>query len=426
MAVPEVSQIIDEDAAMLSRTSSRDSSPTTVIRNLGHNRPEIIQKCSNCHAADCTLWRCSNCKASHYCSRPCQRSHWKAGHSKVCFAQSNKIGNAHNHRVDAHVNKKGMKTGARANAEPAALELQRTVMSMSLAEARSNLHNVQKEMTNIRRYQDNVREKAKAEANECEKRSSAKYSQVYGTMVAASIELPRALDLSTCVNTLPANVFPAFESSRKATKSSWNFTVEDFRNISRYIITIFPENQRINNIPLNIPDVNNLLLRLIPHEICGRQKTGVLIEERSVDAIQDRQTLLNIVLPGTISVTSPIVNTDGSCILLRVSYYIDNEDALDFHKEAFTSVITKGNINALKCISCNFPLIHGHETSEIEDAKTNCDQRPIQTILPMPAGYWDDISDYLSCYEGVRSNCVLFSTLSLPALLFSPKAVFVC
>ena len=40
------------------------------------------QACAACGSADATL-RCSACKAARYCSKECQKAHWK-GHKAVC------------------------------------------------------------------------------------------------------------------------------------------------------------------------------------------------------------------------------------------------------------------------------------------------------------------------------------------------------
>jgi hypothetical protein len=46
------------------------------------------KKCANCLAPDgqncIALKACARCKTTHYCGRPCQNKHWKAGHKELC------------------------------------------------------------------------------------------------------------------------------------------------------------------------------------------------------------------------------------------------------------------------------------------------------------------------------------------------------
>eukprot|EP00644_Phytophthora_capsici_P006385 jgi/Phyca11/127033/e_gw1.66.208.1 len=44
----------------------------------------LTDKCSACHAADKAPSRCSQCKWTVYCSKTCQRDHWRAGHRQMC------------------------------------------------------------------------------------------------------------------------------------------------------------------------------------------------------------------------------------------------------------------------------------------------------------------------------------------------------
>ncbi|ETI51142.1 hypothetical protein F442_05510 [Phytophthora nicotianae P10297] len=40
--------------------------------------------CSACQASSKALSRCGQCKWTAYCSKKCQRDHWKAGHRQIC------------------------------------------------------------------------------------------------------------------------------------------------------------------------------------------------------------------------------------------------------------------------------------------------------------------------------------------------------
>ena len=54
--------------------------------------PESLDRvCSHCstQASESNhLMTCARCKSAFYCSRNCQRAHWKAGHKKICVAFS--------------------------------------------------------------------------------------------------------------------------------------------------------------------------------------------------------------------------------------------------------------------------------------------------------------------------------------------------
>jgi hypothetical protein len=44
-----------------------------------------IKECSNCGTSGAKL-TCGQCKAAHYCSKACQKQHWKNGHKGGCIA----------------------------------------------------------------------------------------------------------------------------------------------------------------------------------------------------------------------------------------------------------------------------------------------------------------------------------------------------
>ena len=52
-----------------------------------HGHPEIVQallpRCVVCGGP--SQQRCSGCKQVHYCSKKCQKRHWKSGHNKQCL-----------------------------------------------------------------------------------------------------------------------------------------------------------------------------------------------------------------------------------------------------------------------------------------------------------------------------------------------------
>jgi hypothetical protein len=43
-----------------------------------------VDCCSNCHAQG-AKYRCATCRRTRYCSKKCQKAHWKASHKERCF-----------------------------------------------------------------------------------------------------------------------------------------------------------------------------------------------------------------------------------------------------------------------------------------------------------------------------------------------------
>jgi len=70
----------------------------------------------------------------------------------------------------------------------------------------------------------------------------------------------------------------------------------------------------------------------------------------------------------------------------------------------FSPVTTPStDINHLFCRNCQSPII-----------TSNNNNSTIQSVLPLPSGYWDDIEDYLICYDG-QAN-VDFNTSTMNAI----------
>jgi len=52
-------------------------------------RSEYSGHCASCdkRGTEIKVFRCASCKVVHYCSKECQRIHWKAGHKIDCVVQ---------------------------------------------------------------------------------------------------------------------------------------------------------------------------------------------------------------------------------------------------------------------------------------------------------------------------------------------------
>ena len=47
---------------------------------------KFLRHCASCHASeeDAKLMKCARCQMKWYCSRDCQKAHWKLGHKLYC------------------------------------------------------------------------------------------------------------------------------------------------------------------------------------------------------------------------------------------------------------------------------------------------------------------------------------------------------
>eukprot|EP00026_Physarum_polycephalum_P017363 Phypoly_transcript_18567.p1 GENE.Phypoly_transcript_18567~~Phypoly_transcript_18567.p1 ORF type:complete len:210 (-),score=34.14 Phypoly_transcript_18567:4-633(-) len=66
-------------------------------------RKETIH-CQNCNVTqnEKKLSVCSGCQLAHYCSRECQKAHWKNGHKEVCKKNKDAISRADAEKIDIH------------------------------------------------------------------------------------------------------------------------------------------------------------------------------------------------------------------------------------------------------------------------------------------------------------------------------------
>ena len=44
----------------------------------------VVRRCDSCRALSEKLQRCAGCEVATYCSKDCQRQHWRAGHKNSC------------------------------------------------------------------------------------------------------------------------------------------------------------------------------------------------------------------------------------------------------------------------------------------------------------------------------------------------------
>jgi hypothetical protein len=103
------------------------------------------------------------------------------------------------------------------------------------------------------------------------------------------------------------------------------------------------------------------------------------------------------------------ISIDNNSISIRMEFNSSDvsfdsailTDELMGTESIFSSNTTDAKaLNHLCCRSCHNPIVKSHNTTN---------QSVIRSVLPLPSGYWDEITDYLICYDGV--SCTLQSYL---------------
>jgi hypothetical protein len=143
---------------------------------------------------------------------------------------------------------------------------------------------------------------------------------------------------------------------------AWNATIEDMVHLTSYQITLKPMTMSL--ITHNLPDVS---ITFQPH-LRSNQSTLCSVGE-----------IMSWILP--VQVQEYTYSKLSDCISIRLKCTTAAVAADDF----MTSVPpVTSRIHQLQCKSCRAPLL----------------SHSIERIVPLPSGYWDEISDYLICYPG--------------------------
>ncbi|KAL3756080.1 hypothetical protein ACHAWU_009382 [Discostella pseudostelligera] len=125
---------------------------------------------------------------------------------------------------------------------------------------------------------------------------------------------------------------------------------------------------------------------------------------------------------------------------------VDNLLGVDTSSSSFSpNVVTNAlDLNYLRCRSCQHRLLRDISTTTNNIVVTNDDatcqnDNPhsatpaptattsiIQSVLPLPSGYWDEISDYLMCYDGQASvDFTSSSTSAIATMALEDDAILV-
>jgi hypothetical protein len=358
------------------------------------------------------LRRCTSCQKQWYCSRECQKKDWKR------------------HRTECRPLRE------KPSAQEAWQELEQILRSTSVAKATEGYHRASDEIASTKSTENDTVQPQDGETNSIGTGSSS--SRENDRQAASSNEeskdvltvgtKPRARtttdvsDLTTRSATkgtshgkdaVPDEIIPnnpravgipdsvmgtalrgetAPTAPRPLIKhpivpvfhNDWDFFLEDMVNLNCYRLDV--RSQSPDQAP--IMKLEDWSIRMEKEATHSEHSTIRLHHESSA-------TDLTLLLLGRIHDVIESASVMDNRLSLRLSYESSAEPF------SYLTLLTKEATSLVRCHACGLQLVADPAipASDSESASTVASTR-IQRVLALPSGWWDDMSDYLICYDG--------------------------
>jgi len=439
-------------------------------------------RCAYCNIREpqTQFLRCSQCKKVKYCSKSCQRKHWKLGHRHICKAKDTSVSS------DTVSDRVLHTPETSTTAKDAERELYSIISQISIEDAERLYHSAHDEIKLIREnpslYEKQFEQDFKGALNknslQCEKGERIRQSNVnsvnkYRKEINpipnkdqnGTIRSKIPLSTNSLVKGTKPDIFKTKSSSMhgktketncKTKNLNWPYSVEMLESVKSFSITLFfpsAQSKLDNNNGLQkIPMKDSIRLRVLPmnkssqsvsHHATFVQVYGKILENEAIrenmtfdnfdrvgkEKLHQKQTqpktkeiqLANFPLPSRYlrlqedTVSSSIF--DEESITFRIYYDLDKEyDEPNRHN----AHITPEDANEAKCRFCNTRLLNlsssymdknelrlsitrdasNKQKSQDPKSHTIIKNTIIKNVLPLASGKWDDITDYLTCYDG--------------------------
>jgi hypothetical protein len=360
-----------------------------------------LRTCHHCSKPSPSLLRCTQCKSAYYCNRTCQSAAWDpadgTGHRLVCRRLRKRAATA---AASSSTDVNGA-----AVANEAWRDLTNHVQSMNCDEAYRQMCLVQDEIQRLQscvEFENQtkvVMDSSSIVSDEAPcPAEDEKYVHEVETCHNPDTEICN--EVSVVPNEQPASVHrskPEHFISGSWLRQGGASSIEFLPNVKSYLITLTG-----NASSCLERDSLNLDVSLVANEDTS---SDVSLYNAKLYGSNVDNPILSLKIPADKSVRNgePLpqynISLDKNSISIRIQFHNPTpgesaviDELLGMDTSAFSSTTSDAkSLNHLCCRTCLNMIIRKDDTN----------QSVIRSVLPLPSGYWNEITDYLICYEGV-------------------------
>jgi hypothetical protein len=250
-------------------------------------------------------------------------------------------------------------------------ELQQELIQLSPEEAHQRYQIVQEEITRL----DQEPQPAKGTEKPRRRESGIENNEF---LVDESSAAKKEEDNIAPVSDTITEKITLMPEQENFTRRDWIYVVEEMPNISSYQVTLWPK------LPAETVPRSDELALSVQVDSHGNTNLSLSLHGKVMFLAQ---------FPGRLMATPEprdLVQGQSDCLSLR--FQCQDSIGEDRHDNSATSLTT---IRSISCRYCEQSLLT--ETCNIKK------------VLPLPSGNWDEVTDYLICYNGVSCSTVFMS-----------------
>lgn len=391
--------------------------------NEGQPNP-ASSKCDWCQKK-CKLRRCTRCYQASFCSRDCQRADWndrRRGHRNACdiiysARRSESSGKGSDQQLPSSLPASG-------NVEAAKAELQ-TILSDRLANM--SMDEVQQEYYKTMDAIQEVKsvlaknDQERSEADAIDEKTKATKSKTGGGAIS---NVPPATSAIT-------QLIPYGTNSQEKAKGlidkkpkrevrsvfdcvtgGYQCLVERLPHVSCYSVTMTLRDKTTKCDSLS----DRLRLSIGPDAKDAHSRVLLMLDPDASNTImngKNEEVLLSMSLPGHFLPNAPgmrlSVDDNDDSISMRLPYSSDlaghNQEQKELNTKASVDERWANLDDGEEIVAANFSVSDAKDLANL--SCRSCSHRlfaadtKIDGVFPLPVGCWDEVADYLTCYEGV-------------------------